>query len=617
MARRLLWVCLGVILVVAAALFLRHPASTGDSFAVLMSRGNGYLEKEDATNAIAVYVRAMQIAPEDLDLHLNLANAYLLAESNTAAIESCQQALKLDHNSAAAYYLMGLAYMHLDQPEPAVQAFEQSQKIDPAVTALSFQLALAQQRLGHNDEAIQNLEAVVQFDPDHPSAHYQLSRLLRLTGQADEAASEMKKHQQLLAKNPDAAAGGAAAQERCRYTQPQIAFVLEQPLEHGVPVHFVDVTSTAFGPRAADYHGPMAVIDYNHDGRNSLFVVESNGFRLLDNKKGRFEPLGNVLPSKPDAAYRTCLSGDLDNDGFEDIVMLGEKDSRVFKFETNGQMRDFTHAAGLQNLKAHDGILADLDFTGKLDLLAVLPGDQGLRVYRNIGNFYFTDKETNSGLPLAWPGIASVTAEDWDNDGTPGIFVARPGKPPAYFAKQRAGAFVETNLASDWPSGAIIATGDFNNDLQPDLIVAGDSELTIVFGGSKELASLPLKGLHVKGLLLVDYDNDGWLDIIASGDNGVRAWRNRGHMGFLDVTSELGLDSVTSADAVVAADFDGDGDTDLVISSNHGLQYYRNDGGSANRQLKLRLAGHRIQFQRARCSRGVGCWKLADKPDVA
>ncbi len=292
MARRLFWVCLGVILAFAVARFLRRPTPAGDSFAVLMSRGNGFLEKQDATNAIAVYTRALQIAPEDLNLHLNLANAYLLAESNTAAIDSCQLALKLDHNSAAAYYLMGLAYMHLDQPEPAVQAFEQSQKIDPAVTALNFQLAMAQARLGHNDEAIQNLESVVQFDPDHPSAHYQLSRLLQQTGQTDEAARELQKHQAVLARNPDAATGGAAAQERCKYTQPQVAFVLEQPSERGVPVHFVDATATAFGGHASDYHGPMAVIDYNHDGRNSLFIAQSNGFRLLDNKQGHFEPIG-------------------------------------------------------------------------------------------------------------------------------------------------------------------------------------------------------------------------------------------------------------------------------------------------------------------------------------
>jgi hypothetical protein len=191
------------------------------------------------------------------------------------------------------------------------------------------------------------------------------------------------------------------------------------------------------------------------------------------------------------------------------------------------------------------------------------------------------------------PDIENVTCEDWNNDGLPGIIAARTGRPPVYFAKERAGVFVETNLAADWPVGSVIATGDLNNDLQPDLVVAGESQITIVFGGVKERLSLPLRGLRVKGLLLVDYDNDGWLDVIAYGQNGVRVWRNVGHKGFADVTAELGLDQIASADAMVAADFDGDGDTDLITSSTHGLQFWRNDGGNANRQLKLRLAGHR------------------------
>jgi hypothetical protein len=54
--------------------------------------------------------------------------------------------------------------------------------------------------------------------------------------------------------------------------------------------------------------------------------------------------------------------------------------------------------------------------------------------------------------------------------------------------------------------------------------------------------SLPLHGFQVSGLMLADYDNDGWLDLFAYGSDGVRVWRNAGHAGFADVTAELGLD---------------------------------------------------------------------------
>ena len=151
---------------------------------------------------------------------------------------------------------------------------------------------------------------------------------------------------------------------------------------------------------------------------------------------------------------------------------------------------------------------------------------------------------------------------------------------------------METNSPADWPVGSVIAMGDLNNDLRADLVVAGERELTIIFGGLKKQLTLPLRGLQVKGILLVDYDNDGWLDVIAYG-NGVRVWRNLGKAGFADVTAELGLDKIGPVDALVAADFDGDGDTDLIASTPNGLRFLRNDGGNANRQLKLRLAGNR------------------------
>src|SRR3954453_5957987 len=120
MVNRLLWISTLVWLLVLT-LFL--PACSkkkhADQFTQLMTRGNGFYEKGDATNAIVTYQEAIAVAPESLDARLNLANAYLLAGDASNTIEQSQQALNLDHNSAAAYYLMGCAYLRLNQPELA------------------------------------------------------------------------------------------------------------------------------------------------------------------------------------------------------------------------------------------------------------------------------------------------------------------------------------------------------------------------------------------------------------------------------------------------------------------------------------------------------------------
>src|SRR6185295_3967798 len=214
-------------------------------------------------------------------------------------------------------------------------------------------------------------------------------------------------------------------------------FKLEEPDPRGIRVQFAEATAEAFGQRAADYHAPMAVLDYNHDGRNSLFATEGQkGFRVLSNQRGRFEPLDQLFPAKTGVVYRKCLVGDLNNDRFEDVIVLGEQTSHAFRFATNGQAREVTLAAGLQELKGRDGLLADLDFTGRLDLLTTVPDGQGLRLYQNLGNFFFKEATTNSGIPMVLPDVGQVTVEDWNNEDVPGIFVGRRAKPPAFFPKR-------------------------------------------------------------------------------------------------------------------------------------------------------------------------------------
>src|SRR5258708_30977728 len=105
------WILLIVVLISSAAIYIFRTSRESDRFTHLTAVGKGYLEKGDATNAIAAYSQVVKFAPESPDARLNLANAYLLANDNPKVIEQCQQALGLDHNSAAAYYLMGCAYL--------------------------------------------------------------------------------------------------------------------------------------------------------------------------------------------------------------------------------------------------------------------------------------------------------------------------------------------------------------------------------------------------------------------------------------------------------------------------------------------------------------------------
>src|SRR5262245_56049801 len=74
--------------------------SPSDQFLRLMNAGKNYQDQGDATNALAVYGKAEAIAPNDVDLRLNLANCYLLSDAADKAVRAADELLKLEPNSA-------------------------------------------------------------------------------------------------------------------------------------------------------------------------------------------------------------------------------------------------------------------------------------------------------------------------------------------------------------------------------------------------------------------------------------------------------------------------------------------------------------------------------------
>jgi tetratricopeptide (TPR) repeat protein len=589
----LLWLVLSSVVYLVSC--RQKPAGAeADQLTRLTNLGKSQLDSGDPAKAVELFRQALALDPTLPEAQLNLANALLLANQPAAVIEQANQVLQANRESAAAYYLIGCADMRLGKAEEALKAFEQSHKLDPAVTALNFQLGLAHERLGHNDEALEQFQLVLQFEPEHPAASYRLSQLLLRLGRQAEADEALKRHQALLQKRPNASSD-VAVFERCKHTAAKLPFKLEQPALDGIKVSFTDATASVLS-NASAYTGPVAVLDLRHDGRNSLFVREGEGFRFLLNDGGKFLPQDTPKPALPGASYARALVGDLQNDQTEDVVLLSDKGCQVFKFTTNGAVTDISRSAGFAGVPVVDGVLVDFDYTGKLGFIALQPEGRGVRAFRNLSStfaMYFSENNVTSGLPAALPGGQKLLLDDWNNDELLDVAVTRSNAPPQVFARERGGPFVLTNLPM--PSGALLITGDLNNDALPDAVALGSGQLEVVFGGGKPAVHLPLAGFAVNNLWLLDYDNDGWLDIVVGGA-GLRVWRNLGEAGFRDTTEVLGLRRLPpgQVQSLVAADFDGDCDTDLAVAiEGAGLKIWRNDGGNANHQLKLRLLGHR------------------------
>ena len=559
----------------------------------LMNSGKNYLDQGEAQKALEVYLQAVKLAPTDPDAHLNLANSYLRANQPNEAIKAANKVLQLDPNSAAAHFVKGSAYVRLSNFEEAVKALQIAHTLDPSQPAGAFQLGFAHLRLNQFEDAIAFLGDAVRDQPEHPSAHFHLSQALQRVGRDQEAAQALQAHQQITSKNPGVTITPDKL-EKSQFTQARVPFVLEQPNSKGIPVRFVDASAEAFAGSSAKYSGPIAILDPNHSGTNSLFVLEPGaGFRLLWNSNAVFQSTDEPYPAIDGAKYTKILVGDLQNDRYEDVVVLSDKGTHIFKFATNGMAMDVGPFSRLQSAAAIDGALADLDFTGKLDLLTITAGTNDLRLYRQFGPLLFTDITRTSGIPAHLTNALSLTIDDWPKDEMMDLIAARRDAAPLLLAKPRGAALAPTNVAN-WPVGSVIATGDLNNDLRTDLVIYHQGKLHLVYHGTGEQKELAANDPNVRSISLNDYDNDGWLDLWTVGDR-INVWRNTGQNGLQPTTSVLGLENVRSNFATIDfADFDVDGDSDAIVTlENRGLKYLRNDGGNANKQLKLRLLGNR------------------------
>ena len=173
-------------------------------------------------------------------------------------------------------------------------------------------------------------------------------------------------------------------------------------------------------------------------------------------------------------------------------------------------------------------------------------------MYINNGKGIFTKNE--KALPAISSSGSRVYAFDYDNDGDEDLLVCGrlvPGKYPA-----PAKSYILTNEST---SNNIIFK-DYTNDLVPIFNTLGLATAAI----------------------LEDIDNDGFTDIIVSGEwMDIKVFKNLNGGGFKDITSDMELNDTTGWwFSLSAGDFDNDGDIDFV-AGNLGLNYKYKSNGKA------------------------------------
>ena len=589
----------------------RGSERDGDAqFAALMNSGKTYADNGDFARSLDAFIKSLAMNPQNPDVHLNLANVLLLANRPGEAEAHAAEAAHLEAGNAAGHFLLGCSLLRQNQPTNAIQALQIAKDIDRSINPVSYQLGRAYAALGRFEDAAAQFTEVTQFETNHPSAFYQLSQALLRLGKRDEATVALAAHQAISAGKTQSA-DNPSLYEKCVYTEFRAPIALEQPSPDGIRVRFTDATTQMIGEGSEHFHGPFGVLDLGRRAIYDLLVLDGEaGPRLLQNREGKFLPKAEPLAAGAAKRFTSAIVGDLNNDRADDVVLAGPDGMMVLRCSTNGTLTDVSRMSSSAGQQLSTIVLADLEFTGRLGVMGISAAGGQPRFLRGAGNFLL--RETNQTLFAGISGATQVVVDDWDNDDLPDVLLTRAGLPPAVLVNVRGGKLAAPVTLPEWPIAKALAVGDFNNDFRADVVFVTDQAIEVFFGGLKQPRRLPQRENGIRSLRAIDYDNDGWLDLVAWGADGVHVWRNRGRLGFHETTTQLGLAGLKDVRFLVAADLDRDGDTDFVLDVGGKMRLFRNEGGNANVQLKLALFGNRSNASGlgVKVEAAAGAWRI-------
>jgi hypothetical protein len=355
--------------------------------------------------------------------------------------------------------------------------------------------------------------------------------------------------------------------------------------------------------------------------------------------------------------------GDYDNDGWDDLFCTFWGHNILFHNNGNGTFADATKKAGLAQAKGRWGTgctFFDYDRDGHLDLFVCnfvkldpdvplkidsasfcqwkgvatmcgprgLPGDINI-LYHNNGDGTFTDVTEKSGIHKPGPRY-SITAVsyDFDNDGWPDIYVAVDSEPSILYQNNHDGTFTDIAVIAGCAynddgheqAGMGIGVADYDCDGWLDIFKTNFADDTSDLyrnngdGTFTEVSFNSGVGINNKfvawGCGFIDYDNDGWSDIIQVNGhvypeidsynfgetfkNPRLVYKNLGNGRFKDVSAEMGpgITERFSSRGAAFGDYDNDGGMDaLILNMNDLPSLLHNVGGNRQNWIKLKLVG--------------------------
>jgi hypothetical protein len=386
---------------------------------------------------------------------------------------------------------------------------------------------------------------------------------------------------------------------------------------------FVPVQPELFGISGGQ---PNCWADFDNDGDLDLFTGFKAGLpnRLYRNDRGRFTEVAEAAGVADIADTRAAAWGDFDADGRFDLFVgftrKSDAPARIYHNE-GGRFVDVARDLGV-NIKGETRQVSWVDFDndGRVDLFVAFR-DAPNMLFHNEGS-RFVDVAGDMGVNDPRKTVGAVWF-DYNLDGRLDLFVANQDGTLNGLFRNDGKRFVDVagELGMD-AAGRAPAQGsngpsviDFDNDGNLDLFVASYGPNYLFRGDGRGAFTEVAERAGVAGgdratpSAWGDYDNDGWPDLYASSyvDKPVNErdhlYHNEGGGRFADAIPEEILKH-GATHGVQWADFDGDGALDLALANNNpgGANHvYRNvlEPDVARRSLQVMVLDSRGRYTKA------------------
>ena len=396
----------------------------------------------------------------------------------------------------------------------------------------------------------------------------------------------------------------------------------KEPAPHAMLLHnnhdgtFTDVTDKA-GVANERWGFGVAVGDYDNDGWPDIYVANFGKNRLFhNNHDGTFTDVAEKAGVALGGWSTGPTWGDYDHDGLLDLFVPGYVKYDPGNPPVAGKNSIPEGACQFRGVRVLCGPLG-------------LPGESD-HLFHNNGDGRFTDVSVKAGVadPHGAYGWSSVFA-DVDDDGWIDLIVANDSVPSFLYHNKHDGTFEDVSFLSGFavngdgrPQASMgIALGDYNRDGNLDLFVTtfSDDNFTLFHNDGRGLftdvtqqagllnPTIPFLGW---GAGLLDFDNDGWLDIFTANghvypivdslDWGTTwaqrplLFRNLSGKKFQEVppATGSGLTDVIPARGAAFGDLFNDGHIDVVMNNiDAPPTLLRNVFKSDNHWVTLRLVG--------------------------